>query len=134
MDEDKKAGRPTKMTKDVLAKLEQAYKVGATDEEASEYAEIDPSTLYRYFKKNPAFCNKKTGWKTRPCLKAKFTVYKNLDDPKLALDYLKLRDDDFSTKVKSEVTNTTPQIVVASQSDADVLQRIANVNTDKDVS
>jgi len=28
---------------------------------------------------------------------------------------------------KFEVTNTTPQIVVATQSDADVLQRIANV-------
>lgn len=35
---------------------------------------------------------------------------------------------------KQEITNTTPQIVVATQSDADVLQRIADVNTDKDVS
>lgn len=34
---------------------------------------------------------------------------------------------------KQEITNKTPQIVVASQSDADVLQRIANVKADKDI-
>jgi len=127
MEDKKKVGRPEKITKEVLTKLEAAFKVGANDTEACEYAEIEPRTYYRYLKKNPDFCQKKAGWKTRPCLKAKFTVYKNLDDPKLALDYLKLRDDEFSTKVKSEVTNTTPQIVVATQSDADVLQRIADV-------
>lgn len=125
--------RPTKITKDVLAKLEHAYKVGATDEQASEYAEIHPATLYRYFEKNPEFCEKKKRWRERPCLKAKFTVYQNLDDPKLALDYLKLRDDEFSTKVKQEVKNTTPQIIVATQADADLLKQVADVKPNKDV-
>lgn len=34
---------------------------------------------------------------------------------------------------KQEITNTTPQIVVASQSDADILKRIADVKPDENV-
>lgn len=34
---------------------------------------------------------------------------------------------------KQEVTNTTPQIVVANQADADILKRIADVNPNQDV-
>lgn len=132
-EEKNKVGRPLKIDDSVLAKLEAAYKVGANDTEACEYAEIDPATLYRYFKKNEDFCKKKTAWKSRPTLKAKFTVYKNLDDPKLALDYLKLRDDEFSTKVKSEVTNLTPQIVVASQTDADLIKELQNVKPNENL-
>lgn len=71
--------------------------------------------------------------KSTPLLKAKFAVYKGLDDPKIALDYLKLRDDDFSTRVKQEVTNKTPQIVVANQSDADLIKEIQNVKINEDV-
>lgn len=107
--------RPRKITKEIVAKLEQAYKVGANDFEACEYAGIERTTLYRYEKENPEFCNIKRQWKSRPTLKAKFTVYKSLDDPKIAMDYLKSRDDDFSTKVKQEVTgdiSITPKIEI----------------------
>lgn len=131
--ETNKGGRPKRINDEVLAKLEAAFKVGATDTEACEYAEINPATLYRYQQENEWFCDKKKGWKSRPTLKAKMTVYKNLDDPKLALDYLKLRDDEFSTKVKQEVTNKTPQIVVATQADADILKKVADVNSDENV-
>ena len=34
---------------------------------------------------------------------------------------------------KQEVVNTQPQIIVASQADADLLSEIANVKTDKDI-
>lgn len=123
-------GRPTKITKECVAKLEQAYKIGANDTEACLHAGIDRSTLFRYEKENEEFRNKKAEWKRQPILKAKFSVYKGLDDPKLALDFLKLRDDDFSPKVKQEVKNITPQIVVATQGDADLLKRIADVTPD----
>jgi hypothetical protein len=128
--EENKVGRPEKINDDILAKLEAAFKVGANDTEACEYAEIDPSTLYRYQQRNEEFCNKKKGWKSRPTLKAKMTVYKNLDDPKIALDYLKLRDDDFSTKVKADVINKTPSIVVANQQDAELITELMNVKAD----
>jgi len=57
--EENKVGRPEKINDDILAKLEAAFKVGANDTEACEYAEIDPSTLYRYQQRNEEFCNKK---------------------------------------------------------------------------
>ena len=98
------AGRPKKIKKDKLAKLEAAFKVGASDVEACEYAEIHPATLYRYQNEHPEFCEQKEAWKSRPVLKAKFAVYKGLDDPKLALDYLKSKDKEFSTKVEQTVS------------------------------
>ena len=105
------AGRPKKITKEELAKLEQAFKVGASDVQACEYAEIHPATLYRYQKEHPEYCEQKEAWKSRPVLKAKFSVYKGLDDSKLALDYLKAKDKEFSTKVEQNVSgglNITP--------------------------
>lgn len=107
----KKRGRKSKVTKECVAKLEAAFKVGATDIEACQYADIDRSTLFRYEQSNPEFRNKKEEWKSRPTLKAKFSVYKGLDDPKLALDYLKSKDKEFSTKVEQNVSgglNLTP--------------------------
>ena len=124
--EKKPVGRPLKIDADTLAKLETAFKIGASDVEACEHAKIHPATLYRYQNENPDFCEQKEAWKRNPILKAKFSVYKGLDDPKLALDYLKLRDDDFSTKVKQEVTNTTPQIVVATDSVKSKIEMLIN--------
>lgn len=124
----KPVGRPSKLTPEVVAKLEQAYKIGANDTEACLHAGIDRSTLFRYEKEHQDFCNKKAEWKRQPILKAKFSVYKGLDDPKLALDFLKLRDDDFSPKLKQEVKNITPQIVVADESHKDILEQIKNAD------
>ena len=111
MADKKKVGRPSKIDKDVLGKLEQAFSIGASDKQACIYANINPDTLYEYQKKNPEFAERKELLKENPILKAKFAVYKGLDDPKLALDYLKLKDDSFSTKVKQDITgdvNVTP--------------------------
>lgn len=103
--EDKKpVGRPAKITNDILAKLEQGFKIGGTDEEVCEHANINPATLYRYQNANPEFCEQKKAWKRNPIFKAKYTVYKNLDDPKVAMWYLEHRDNDFSSKVKQEIT------------------------------
>lgn len=95
--------RPTKITKDVLAKLEDAFRIGANDEEACLYAGIDPSTLYRYQDKNEAFCKQKVMWKRNPILKARHTIYENLDDPSVAKWLLERRDKDFSIKVDQNV-------------------------------
>lgn len=123
-------GRPTKITPEVLAKLEQAFKIGANDIEACLHANIDAATLYRYQEKNPLFCEKKAEWKRNPILKAKYTIYQNLEDPNVAKWLLERRDDDYSNKIKAAVTNTTPQIVVATQADAELLNRISNVTPD----
>lgn len=128
-----RVGRPNKIDDVVLGKLESAFKIGATDREACYYADINPDTLYEYQKKHPDFTEQKEAWKRNPILKAKHTIYNNLGDPNIAKWLLERRDDDYSNKIKQEVTNKTPQIVVATQADADLLKRIADVKPDKDV-
>lgn len=103
--------RPKKINKEVLAKLEQAFKIGATDEEACLAAQIDPATLYRYQDKNEEFCKQKAIWKRNPVLKAKHTIFKNLDDPATARWLLERKDKEYSTKVEHTVdgdVNLTP--------------------------
>lgn len=54
-----KMGRPTKMTDDIIGKLEAAFMMWFTDEEACLYADIHVDTLYAYCKKNPEFSERK---------------------------------------------------------------------------
>ena len=132
--EKKERGRPTIFNEATLQKLEQGFKIGLTDEECCAYAEIAMSSLYNYQNANPDFLDKKNKWKKNPVAKAKHTIYKNLDDPKTAQWYLERKcKEEFSIKVEQEVTNTTPQIVIATQTDADYLKKIADVKINKDV-
>lgn len=78
------AGRPKAIDDEVLAKLEQAFAIGCTDEEASLFADINPCTLYRYCKENPEFAERKETLKQKPVLKARATIDKNLHDPDVA--------------------------------------------------
>ena len=66
-----KGGRPPKIDKTVLTKLEDAFAFTYTDEEASLYAGINPVTLYRYQKKHPEFCKRKEQLRLTPNLAAK---------------------------------------------------------------
>jgi len=72
------AGRPAKITKDVLAKLRDGFAFTYTDEEACLYAGIDPATLYRYQKKHPEFCKEKEQLRLTPNLMAKKVLVENL--------------------------------------------------------
>jgi hypothetical protein len=90
------AGRPTKMTVDVLAKLDQAFAIGASDVEACAFAEISQDALYDYQRKFPEYCERKARLKERPILKAKNTIVAALNDPIHARWYLeKKRKDEF---------------------------------------
>ncbi len=85
-------GRPKKITPRVLQKLEDAFQIGATDEEACNSAKIAPQTLYNYQTATPDFVEQKARWKLNPILKAKKTVVDNLErDPHLAMRYLEKR-------------------------------------------
>ena len=48
-------GRPTLMTPETIAKLEDAFMYGANDKEACFVAEISKSTFYDYCQANPEF-------------------------------------------------------------------------------
>lgn len=98
------AGRPTIMTPEVIAKLEEAFAWGCTDPEACLWADIAPATLYNYQEKKPEFLERKNQLKEKPVLLARKTVVDQMQkDGKLAMDYLaRKKKDEFS--VRSELT------------------------------
>ena len=98
-------GRKQVIDDAVLQKLNQAFSLGCSDEEAASFAEIAVSTIYNYQKKNPDFLEWKQQLKEKPILKARNTVVKSLDDPKIALEYLKAKKkDEFGQRM--EITGT----------------------------
>lgn len=98
--------RPTKMTDQVIAKLEEAFCLGCTDLEATLYANIAPATLYLFQEKNKGFLERKTQLKETPILKARASVIKAFErSPDLALKYLeRKKKDEFSLKHDFEHT------------------------------
>jgi len=81
-------GRPTVMTPEVIAKLEQAFAIDATVEEALSYAEIKRDAFYDYLKRNKEFGDRIADLRNRPILKARQTIVKGLDESKNAQWYL----------------------------------------------
>lgn len=98
-------GRPPKITDLVLAKLEQAFLMGCTDKEACLYADIVPSTLYRYQEENPEFTERKETLKQNPVMKARGVVLDALGENDIHTAHKVIERKD-GTKVKNE--NTGP--------------------------
>lgn len=81
--------RPTVMTPEVIAKLEEAFAWGCSDIEACLWADIDSRTLYKYQEKNPKFIQRKAELKETPILLARKSVVTNLSkDKELAMKFL----------------------------------------------
>lgn len=85
-----KIGRPHAITSDVLQKVEYAFSIGCTDKEACLYANIAPSTLYKYCQDNTDFSERKELLKDKPVLAARMAVVKAIEagDTKMAWSYL----------------------------------------------
>lgn len=99
----KKTGRPTKMTDEVIAKLEQAFALGCSDREACLYADIAPSVLYRFQTAHPEFRERKAVLKEKPVLKARIASDKLLTegDPVHTRWFLEHRKaDEFNTRAE----------------------------------
>jgi hypothetical protein len=97
-----KGGRPEKIDKDVLTKLEDAFTNAFSDEQACAYAGISTTTLFRYETKRPQFRSRKAMLKKRPDIKAKQTVVSNLGNPSDAWRWLERRDPEFKPTSKLE--------------------------------
>jgi hypothetical protein len=80
--------RPSKFSQSTLIKLKEAFLFGASDREACLYAGICRDTLYDYQKKNTKFSDQKKEWKSNPLLKARKTIFDNLDKHTVAMWYL----------------------------------------------
>lgn len=81
-----KRGRPTVMTKQVLAKIKHAIRMGSTEEEACSFAEIDPSTLWRYKQKNKYFAMQIKEWQNYLVLSARQNIFDSIDECKNMTD------------------------------------------------
>lgn len=100
-----KLGRPTKMTDLTVKKLEEAFALGCSDEEACVYADISKQTLYNYQHENRDFLDRKELLKQRPILKARQEVVSGLDsNPFFALKFLeRKKKDEFSLRNESKI-------------------------------
>ena len=97
------------MTKETLEKLEAAFLVGHTDEEACLIAEIDPKTLYTYCQNHKNFSSKKELLKQNTKLLARRNIAKKIADGDVDLSkwYLERKArEEFSARqeLQNEVT------------------------------
>lgn len=84
------AGRPSVFTPECVTKLEQAFAIDCTVEEACSYADISRNAFYEWLKQNPSFNDRITDLRQRPVLKARQTVVQKLGESYAsAMDYLK---------------------------------------------
>lgn len=97
-----KGGRPKKIDKTVVSKLEDSFTNGFSDEQACAYVGISRTTLFRYESKRPEFRNRKAMLKLRPDIRAKLTVVASLGNPNDAWRWLERRDPDFKPISKIE--------------------------------
>ncbi|MFA6475737.1 MAG: hypothetical protein WCV88_06150 [Patescibacteria group bacterium] len=97
-------GRPTVMTAEIVAKLEDAFLRGLNDSEACFYANISRSAFYDYIQLNPEFNDRKEQLKEAVKTRAKLNIEQGISagDKPLSQWYLERRDKDF--KSKSEVS------------------------------
>lgn len=116
-----KRGRPTKLTADVLQKLEDAFTNALTDEEACLYAGIAPRTLYNYQERNPKFVQRKEILRLTPNIAARKTIVNALGDPNHAWRWIEKKDPDMrpvnriehSGKIQVEEAVTDPEVLEA---------------------
>ncbi|MBU1110806.1 hypothetical protein KKB83_04265 [Patescibacteria group bacterium] len=99
-------GRPKIIDTSVLRKLYEAFIIGSTDEEACFWANIGKSSLYAFQIDYPEFLELKEEWKQNPTLKARQTVFSNLDSAENARWYLeRKKKEEFA--VRSELTGAS---------------------------
>jgi hypothetical protein len=101
-------GRPTIMTPETIAKLEEAFLVGASDLEACLVADIGKSTLYTYCQENPEFQERKEKLKDMVKYQARSNVAKaiNEGDKTLSQWYLEKKGkDEFSSRLEQTGAN-----------------------------
>ncbi|PNX51989.1 MAG: hypothetical protein BV456_00925 [Thermoplasmata archaeon M8B2D] len=93
----------SKKKKDVLDKLEQAFSLDCTIEEACLHADINPSTYYVWVKKDKKLSERFTALRNKPILLARKTLVEGLkDNPELSLKYLeRKRKSEFSLRMEN---------------------------------
>lgn len=85
--------RPSKLTEELVGKLEYAFSIGCTVSEACIYADISRDTYYAWKNENPALSDRFELLREKPVLMAREEVIKGLKgNPDLALKFLERRN------------------------------------------
>ena len=93
---------PTKLTIDVVNKLEQAFSIDASMEEAVYYANISKQTYYNWKEWFPELFEEFDRLRAKPVLRARQAVVNGLDDKEFALKYLsKKKKDEFADRMEN---------------------------------
>lgn len=97
--------RPTKRTPELIGKLEYAFTIGASINEACFYAGIHKDTYYDWVKKEPELSDRFEALRESPIFVARESVMKGVKrDPDLALKFLeRKKKDEFSTKTENDI-------------------------------
>lgn len=122
-----KVGRPTKMTSEILNKLEEAFIDDLTDQEACIYAGISHTTFYNYQKDNPEFIERKEQLRGALGIKAKENIAKAIrkGDKKTSKWWLsRKRKGEFSTRTELTGDEGKPiEVADVTAEDEKIIQR-----------
>ena len=92
--------RPSEKTPEKVKKLEEAFAIDSTIEEACFYADISKQTYYNWLEGEPELVERFEELRNKPVLKARRTIVNALDNPLDAKWYLeKKRKREFGTAV-----------------------------------
>lgn len=111
-----------KLTDETVKKLEEAFAIDATVEEACFYANISKQTYYNWAEEFPEMKERFDALREKPILKARQTIAKDLDKPETAKWYLeRKRKSEFAQRTEHtgkdgealETLGTISQTIVA---------------------
>ena len=128
--------RPTKMTPDILNKLEYAFSIGCSDLEACLHANIGKSTLYDYQNAHPEFSERKALLKDKLILQSRNIIAsklkeKDIDTAKWYLE--RKKKSEFSTRIEGEKESTNIKIDITElvESTNESIDKLIDVTPDK---
>lgn len=102
-------GRPTVFDHDTVRKLEQAFAIGCTVEEACFVSGVSRSAYYKRLEDDEQFMDKMERSKLYMIIQSRHTVYKAIQagDVKTSMWYLeRKRKDEFGIKSQSAIVST----------------------------
>lgn len=121
----KEVGRPLEFTEDVVSKLEQAFALDSTVEEACLYADISRQTYYLKIKERPELSDRFDELRQRPFLKARQTLVKSLDLPEHAKWYMeRKKKTEFANR--TELTGADGERLIASKEERELIDKAFN--------
>jgi len=120
-------GRPTKMTEDIVGKIEEAASYDCSVSEICLFANICRDTYYEWIKKDKQLSDRITALRNTPVLIARQELIKSFkSDGKLALEYLERKlPNEFGKTEKIKLASTVKEELFLDEKDRKALTSLA---------